>query len=239
MALYFEITRGPGLGSSFQILAGQIIGRGTADILLEDPNVSGKHARIEVDNKGQLILVDLNSSNGVFLGSKKVKKAALIPGLCLTLGTTDLLVKDGSAEKKDLNKGIYWKDGVVSTLQSIQSESVFPQRSEALEPRPFRDPLVIQFVRGLHSGKKVTLGYGPRRLGSNCRDLDFIDPSLPSEALEILPNEVGEAWILNKSNLPMKVDGDLVTTCRLDIGTRVELADLILVVIENSSELDP
>jgi hypothetical protein len=46
--------------------------RGAADLVIEDPGVSGRHARVFPEN-GALVVEDLGSSNGAYAG-------CLLPG---------------------------------------------------------------------------------------------------------------------------------------------------------------
>lgn len=64
-----------------------VIGRHTdCNIRVEDATVSGHHARIE-NNTGDWRLVDLGSTNGVFVNGKSVAEGSLVSGTEFTLGT--------------------------------------------------------------------------------------------------------------------------------------------------------
>ncbi|RJQ43923.1 MAG: DUF2662 domain-containing protein [Gaiellales bacterium] len=65
-----------------------LIGRShQADIRLDDPNVSRRHAELRQRGNDYLI-VDLDSTNGVEVNGKQVKSKALQNGDVITLGTT-------------------------------------------------------------------------------------------------------------------------------------------------------
>jgi diguanylate cyclase (GGDEF)-like protein len=65
------------------------LGRGTdADIWAEDPAVSRKHARIVKREGGRFVLDDLGSTNGTFVGGRRVDHAELSSGDRLQLGPT-------------------------------------------------------------------------------------------------------------------------------------------------------
>lgn len=56
------------------------LGRGAeSDVVLFDPSVSRVHARIEASEDGRIVLRDLDSRNGLHLGSSRVTSAA-VPG---------------------------------------------------------------------------------------------------------------------------------------------------------------
>ncbi len=61
-------------GRSYSLFDISTIGRaGDADIILEDPFVSSKHALI-MKKGSKLVIQDLNSTNGTFLNGKPIKK---------------------------------------------------------------------------------------------------------------------------------------------------------------------
>jgi hypothetical protein len=67
------------------------------DFKIEDPSVSGSHARIVVE--GDLItLKDLGSTNGTFINRSQVKEGFLQPGQIISLGGVELFLEgDGAA----------------------------------------------------------------------------------------------------------------------------------------------
>lgn len=103
-------TDGPLRGQEFPLTMGHTsIGRDPSnDIVLADPMVSKKHARIEVG--GYVELVDLNSANGVLIDSTAVQRARLVPGKEFVIGGTTLVPYlasdfDGSADDPILERG--------------------------------------------------------------------------------------------------------------------------------------
>jgi hypothetical protein len=67
-----------------------VLGRSRqCDVVIADPNVSRRHA--EVRREGEdYVVVDLDSTNGLTVNGREVKRAALADGDRLQLGTTDL-----------------------------------------------------------------------------------------------------------------------------------------------------
>jgi Protein of unknown function (DUF3662)/FHA domain len=74
-----------------------ILGRGTdCDLRLVDPGVSRHHAEIRVED-GEVVLVDLGSTNGTFVNGQPVRRVPLSDGTRVTLGRTTLVFRrDGS-----------------------------------------------------------------------------------------------------------------------------------------------
>ncbi|MDP3014715.1 MAG: DUF3662 and FHA domain-containing protein [Candidatus Subteraquimicrobiales bacterium] len=65
----------------------------TNDICLSDTNVSRKHAEI-VQTDTSFTIRDLDSTNGIFVNGKRVKKQRLKDGDIITLGKTNLRFKE-------------------------------------------------------------------------------------------------------------------------------------------------
>jgi Protein of unknown function (DUF3662)/FHA domain len=74
-----------------------ILGRGTdCDLRLVDPGVSRHHAEIRVED-GEVVLVDLGSTNGTFVNGQPVRRVPLSDGTRVTLGRTTLVFRRDGA----------------------------------------------------------------------------------------------------------------------------------------------
>lgn len=70
-----------------------LLGRGTdCDLRLVDPGVSRHHAELRVED-GQVVLVDLGSTNGTFVNGQPVRRVGLSDGTHVTLGRTTLIFR--------------------------------------------------------------------------------------------------------------------------------------------------
>ena len=70
-----------------------ILGRGTdCDLRLVDPGVSRHHAELRVED-GEVVLVDLGSTNGTFVNGQPVRRVLLTDGTQVTLGRTTLVFR--------------------------------------------------------------------------------------------------------------------------------------------------
>jgi len=76
--IFVRIERGPGAGRVFDLSPGGVylIGRDGADIPLEDPKVSRKHAEIGLYGPEAFVIRDLASTNGTRLNGKGVSEKA-------------------------------------------------------------------------------------------------------------------------------------------------------------------
>ena len=61
-------------------------------LVLTDPTVSRVHCEIEVGERG-MVLRDLDSTNGLFVGGVHVREAFLHPGHAFTVGSTTVEVR--------------------------------------------------------------------------------------------------------------------------------------------------
>ncbi|HSA58503.1 MAG TPA: FHA domain-containing protein [bacterium] len=69
------------------------IGRSPSnDVVLKEPKVSRKHAEIQNVN-GKYVLLDLESSNGTFVGGKKIAEYTLQPNDEIVIGNTKMVFK--------------------------------------------------------------------------------------------------------------------------------------------------
>lgn len=74
------------------------IGRGRqADVFIDDPSLSRLHARLSVDETGQLAIDDLGSTNGIFVNGTEQLSAFLVPGDTIRFGRVEYLVSFAEA----------------------------------------------------------------------------------------------------------------------------------------------
>jgi FhaA, N-terminal domain/FHA domain len=75
---------------------GLVIGRGTdADVRINDPGISRRHAEIRVNEAGaapSVDIVDLGSTNGIIVNGHRVRQSALQDGSRIEIGSTRMLV---------------------------------------------------------------------------------------------------------------------------------------------------
>jgi|GEM_PF-2946528 len=91
---WLVVRSGAQAGQRFELYADEplIIGRdpARADIVLHDPTVSARHARVRYENE-RFVISDLGSTNGTFLGEYRLDRQSLVEGDELRLGNTWLL----------------------------------------------------------------------------------------------------------------------------------------------------
>lgn len=71
------------------------IGRGSdADIRINDPGISRRHAEVQVHADGRMRIVDLGSTNGIVVNGERVRQAEISDGARIEIGKTRMLVHD-------------------------------------------------------------------------------------------------------------------------------------------------
>lgn len=196
MILFLEVLSGPLQGSKYRIRPGLAIGRREGDILLvDDGKVSGLHGKVELDNKGQQVLIDQGSANGFVINNRRVKKIAMIPGVTFRVGDTGFIaVELSESEAEALAPQKTWRDHLVEALEKSPAENrVIPGAALTFTPA-----VQLEFVQGLQTDELVTLGYGPRTAGQGHLDIELKEPEAPEVAFEIHPGP-GAALFRDKS----------------------------------------
>ena len=71
-----------------------VLGRSKdCEVQVSDPNVSRRHAEVRRDG-GSYLLVDLDSTNGIEVNGKRVKRLELRDGSRFTLGSTEVIFSE-------------------------------------------------------------------------------------------------------------------------------------------------
>lgn len=86
------VIAGPESGRIFPLEKPRVvIGRQDADVSVEDPEVSRQHAAIEISGD-DVVLVDLGSTNGTFVGEERIHDFALENQSEFTVGGSTLML---------------------------------------------------------------------------------------------------------------------------------------------------
>ena len=85
----FQVKKGPDRGKIFYFDQDRIVvGRGKVDFILNDPDVSRMHAMVEIKEKTQIIVKDMDSTNGTFVNGKKISSSDINVGDTVQFGKT-------------------------------------------------------------------------------------------------------------------------------------------------------
>lgn len=101
---------GPLEGAVFPVGARTILGRsGEADIQILSKEVSRVHACLFEDDYGQMVLMDMSSRNGIYVGETRIAgQHVLHPGDSFRIGESELVLVD-SAEPGELDEDMELK----------------------------------------------------------------------------------------------------------------------------------
>ena len=90
---YFMVISGHSIGKHFKLSGAMIIGRSVdCGIHLDDEGVSREHARVELNERGEIWISDLGSTNGTFfLDGRRIEKQILHNGDKIRLGPETIL----------------------------------------------------------------------------------------------------------------------------------------------------
>jgi predicted component of type VI protein secretion system len=96
--LTLEVVEGPGAGTQVTLSGPIVVGRAPdVDLVLEDGEVSRRHARITPASDGAATVEDLDSANGTFLNDNElIGPARLDPGDQLLIGVTVLQLRSAA-----------------------------------------------------------------------------------------------------------------------------------------------
>ena len=91
-----DVTDGPQKGASFPVTRSRVLIGRAADITIDDPRVSRRHASLEVYGSACVLLKDLDSTNGTFVNGRRVQSAELQDGDEIRVGSSILSVTIGA-----------------------------------------------------------------------------------------------------------------------------------------------
>jgi hypothetical protein len=98
------VKEGSRRGKWYPFYSGTVIGRERANIILDDPRVSGMHARITKEND-QYYIWDAGSANGTYVNGRRIREATpLDENDRVKIGDTAFIVKLLDARKKPARK---------------------------------------------------------------------------------------------------------------------------------------
>lgn len=87
------VTDGKRKGRFYPIRHGTVIGRKEGDLILDDPKVSGSHAKFTLEDD-EFVLWDFGSANGTYVNGKKIREATVLSeNDLIKIGDTTFVVK--------------------------------------------------------------------------------------------------------------------------------------------------
>ncbi|PIS11745.1 MAG: FHA domain-containing protein [Bdellovibrio sp. CG10_big_fil_rev_8_21_14_0_10_47_8] len=228
MSLFLEIIEGENTGQRFRLDPGVRIGRTEGDILIQDAKVSSLHARVEKDKKGQLILVDKDSHNGLKISGQKVRRVALLPGVVFQVGGTFFKVVRLDGEKNDFKTKLEssgWKSALRAAISKVPAKN--PLQRPLL--RPFENVIELHFLEGIQANVTLSLGYGPRKFGSDVLDIELEEPLAPGMAFELIPVDNGIEFKTHHTDV-VRFNNQAVETALVQPGDQIRIGGSLIKV---------
>jgi hypothetical protein len=99
MELHLDPSRSGGEFPRITLAPGQskTLGRrAPADVIVDHPSISRRHARISMDTSGQLAVDDLGSTNGVFVNGTEQRSAYLMVGDVVRFGQVEYVLAEAT-----------------------------------------------------------------------------------------------------------------------------------------------
>ncbi|MET0304527.1 MAG: FtsK/SpoIIIE domain-containing protein, partial [Microbacteriaceae bacterium] len=167
-----RVLSGPNAGMEVRLPVGSsTIGREVGStIALSDPQVSKRHARIEVSSNS-IEIVDLNSANGILVDGGLVSRLTLPSGQSVVLGDTQLSIVL-LATASELDDGIIERGGALRFNRSPRVEVRYPAKEHSVPEVPTeKDPAPFNWIMMV---APVLMGTMMFSLTGNAFSLGFI-----------------------------------------------------------------
>jgi pSer/pThr/pTyr-binding forkhead associated (FHA) protein len=105
------VTEGPLAGKRFSVEAELVVGRAGADITIQDPEISRRHASLKPQNGG-VEITDLKSANGTVVNGATIDRPTILAnGDVITLGHTSMTVELASPTGEVRGASTVYKSG--------------------------------------------------------------------------------------------------------------------------------
>ena len=93
------VTSGPAAGQVLDVTGEVVIGRGNVDLVIEDPELSRRHAAVRPVDGGGVSIEDLGSRNGTFVDGKRISGSVVLgeSGI-VRMGTSEIRVEVASPD---------------------------------------------------------------------------------------------------------------------------------------------
>lgn len=195
------VLSGPLKDRVFEISGAISIGRSPENVMhLDDLQVSRKHAIIERDGRG-VILRDLGSGNGTFVGGRRVLEYKLAPGDIVKIGTQEIRFDQEKVKEEGADSGVRFESGSTAKFESAKAAEVYatffagPQEAAASTSEPQLGNL----------RKCLQAIYAANQIIASERDLNKLFERVMDQIFQLVPAHNGVILLAEKDR------GELVT----------------------------
>ena len=148
-------------GTTFELKAEKTTVGRVSDNNFEIPESSVSSHHAEIILRGNEVLIrDLGSTNGTFIGGERITEAVLKPGQILRFGTVDLRLESGAAPTAAAAAAA--SAAAAAAKRSLDQTRVIPQGVNLTDLEGTRTPLDLKgnpaFSKKSNAGTKVFIG---------------------------------------------------------------------------------
>lgn len=188
----------------FLKLGENTVGRESADVLLPDPAISRRHARVTLDDDGKCWVEDFGSTNGTYVAGNQVSQSQRIEaadGVEIKFGSVSLILRLPSpvAVEETLSEEIP-VDAEVTTAApesdaSVSDEGAAPLTEETAE---VEIPPVARLFSASDPAKDFRINEGPNNVGRrSTNDIVITDDQYVSGShAQIVVDQLG-MWLID------------------------------------------
>lgn len=149
-------------GTAFELKAEKTTVGRVSDNNFEIPESSVSSHHAEIILRGNEVLIrDLGSTNGTFIGGERITEAVLKPGQILRFGTIDLRLESGEVPKTAAAASAS-AAAAAAAKRSLDQTRVIPQGVNLTDLEGTRTPLDLKsntaFTKKSNAGTKVFIG---------------------------------------------------------------------------------
>jgi class 3 adenylate cyclase len=134
------VKEGPLAGERLEIESRLVLGRGDADVVIDDPEISRRHALLRKGD-GYVEIDDLDSLNGTWVNDHRISSTTrLRPGDVFRLGKTVIAVEESAPLTAPEAAGIHWKIAPETSFAPSAPAATAPEPAAAPAPVPATPP---------------------------------------------------------------------------------------------------
>lgn len=132
------VTTGPEAGRRVELGLEVAIGRQEGDLVVEDPEVSRRHAVLRRSG-GSVVVEDLDSTNGTFVNGERIRTPMTLgPGDQVRVGRTTLEIEPGQRADDTIVSTPLRPDQIPSAEAPPSGGLVAEEQEDATQPLPYR-----------------------------------------------------------------------------------------------------
>lgn len=193
------ILSGPLKDRIFEIAGAVSIGRSPENVMhLDDLQVSRKHAIVERDGRG-VMLRDLGSGNGTFVGGRRVIEYRLAPNDVIKIGQQDIRFEQEVPKEEGVDSGVRFESGSTAKVESAKAAEVYATFFAA-PPEEEAGGKDVSQIR-----KQLKAIYAANQVIASERNLNKLFERVMEQIFELVPAHNGVILLEDKAG------GELIT----------------------------